>query len=209
MRPPRPIRLAGAVAAACAALLSGATPSAGPPPPEDRPPAGIRTVIHLRGRDQPAAGAIVIEVVEGDGGATAVLRAVTPEEDRLLLEEVVRDDEHFLHYAGVEGLLVDRAAWIRFDTTDPRHAAHLEANPTGLVEAAALFDARPGDPYGDDEIVAVDRRGDRQRVVRTAAGLELTVRRQELRPAPVVGRPRSLPVIPFEDVEQLLPARPL
>lgn len=200
-----PLTVLALVLTACSSPVPGSGPPGSAVAPTV-PPTGARTVVELRDPDHPEIGALVTEVVEGDGGTAASLRAVTSGEARLVLEEVVLPDERYVHVAAVEGVLWDRAAWIRFDTTDPRHVAHLEANPTGLVEAAGLFDARAGDPYGEDEIVAVDRVGEGLRIVRTAAGLELTVRREVLRPAPAIGPPGSLPVVPFDDIEQLVEA---
>ena len=121
------------------------------------------------------AAALVVTVTEGAGGTEARMEAVDEMGERtLIVEEVVVGDDRYVHLAAAEQTLFRRAAWIHFDQTDERHAAFLAANQLGLVE---LADAG------------------------TEPGVEVT--RTRLVPAPVVTAPDSLPVIPFDDVEDL------
>lgn len=180
---------------------SEATPAASPNRPV--PPAGARTVIERR----VGGSALVVEVVEGRGGANASWWVVDGDRGgarTLLAEEVLVGDDHYVHVAAAEGALFRKAAWIHFDLSDPRQAAFLEQNRLGLIDQAALFVAAEGDVVGADEVVAVEEERRGERLLRLRDGIDVHVRREALRPAPTVSAPTSLPVVAFPDIARLV-----
>ena len=197
--------VAALLLAACAAGASALDPSPGPDPLGTRSAdSGTRTVVERR----VGAGALVVTVTESAAGRTGRMEVVDEAGVRILIaEEVVVGDDHYVHLAAAEDALFDRAAWIRFDLSDDRHVAFLQAKPLGLVEQAAAFDAVAGDRFGSDVVDRVERLGSGRRVLHLATGLPVHLRRTPVDPAPVVEAPDSLPVVRFEDVEELV-ARP-
>lgn len=196
-----PVTVATVLLVACASGGAGNAPratEAGRPPPT-----GVRTVVERQVGD----AAMVVEVLEGPGAAAATWTVVHPagtREPTLVAEEMTVGDDHYVHMAAADGGPLEAAVWVHFDLTDPRQAAWLEQHPVGLIASAALWDAGVGAPIGSDTVVGVEGTGDGRRVLRLADGLDVVVRREVLRPAPVLSVPDTLPVVAFHDLDRLV-----